>query len=270
VPPHKQVAGPHAGEQVHEGAALWNRGNVLVGVYGQWHGESNDLKFVSIDLGLVVSNDAIHFREPIPDFQLVSGYGSFEPDDEDASIPAAKLDQGQAFVNVGDQTLIWYGPWAGGTVYVARWGRDRLGYFEVVKNPKPSVLTTEDTHSLVWSELLKDALKTVPSLADPHFISSALRVNGAGMRIFVNADGLSEESFLSVELLDEQFKVLPGYSKDESIRITKSGFRQPVAWRGKPSLEQFRHPFRIKVSWGGTRFEDVYVYALYVSRQDRA
>jgi len=28
VPPHREAAGMHAGEQVHLGAALWNRGNV--------------------------------------------------------------------------------------------------------------------------------------------------------------------------------------------------------------------------------------------------
>jgi hypothetical protein len=266
VPPHPRVAGPHAGEQIHEGAALWNRGNVLLGVYGQWHGESNDLKAVSIDLGFVVSNDAIHFREPIPDFQLVSGYGSFDPGEEDAGIPAAKLDQGQAFANIGDQTLIWYGAWAGGKVFVARWVRDRLGYFEVVKTPKPSPLITEDTHSLVWSELLKDVLKPIPAPADPHFISCPLQVTGPDMRVFINADGLSEESHLTVEILDEKCKPLPGYSGNDCIRITKSGLRQPVTWRAKKSLEKFGHQFRIKVGWGGSRFEDAYVYALYVSR----
>ena len=27
--------------QVHEGAALWNRGNTLVGLYGIWEGAKN-------------------------------------------------------------------------------------------------------------------------------------------------------------------------------------------------------------------------------------
>src|SRR5439155_8820281 len=50
-------------EEVHLGAALWNRGNVLVGIYGQWHGHpSGDRRWVGIDLGLALSHDAIHFR----------------------------------------------------------------------------------------------------------------------------------------------------------------------------------------------------------------
>ena len=268
VPPHRQTPGPHAGEQVHEGAALWNRGNVLLGVYGQWHGESNDRSFVSIDLGLVVSNDAMHFREPIPDFQIVSAYESFVPDREEAAAPAPKLNQGQAFENLGDQTLFWYGPWAGGFIWVASWLRDRLGYFEMVKSrtSKPDQLATEDTHSLVWTKYLK----MIPPLADPHFISCPLQVDGPDMRIFVNADGLSEESHITVELLDQQFNSLPGYSGDDCVRLTKSGLRQPVTWHCKQSLEKSSRPFRIKVRWGGNRSEDAYVYALYVSAQDHA
>ena len=268
VPPHRQAPGPHAGEQVHVGASLWNRGNVLLGVYGQWHGESNDRSFVSMDLGLVVSNDAMHFREPIPDFQLVSAYESFVPDEAETMPPAPKLDQGQAFENVEDQTLFWYGPWAGGFIWVASWLRDRLGYFEMVKPrlSKPEQLALEDTHSSVWTEFLK----MIPPLTDPHFISCPLQVDGPDVRIFINAAGLSEESHITVEILDQQFNSLPGYSGDNCIRVTKSGLRQPVTWHGKGSLEKLGRPFRIKVRWGGNRSEDAYVYALYVSGQAHA
>ena len=59
------------------------------------------------------------------------------------------------------------------------------------------------------------------------FISCPLRVvhrHGS----FVNAAGLSEESHLTVELLDQRFNPVPGYSGDDSIKITKSGLREPV------------------------------------------
>ena len=58
------------GEQVHEGAALWNRGNVLVGIYGRWEGGNTGLSQSHINLGLVTSVDAIHFTEPDPNFRL--------------------------------------------------------------------------------------------------------------------------------------------------------------------------------------------------------
>ncbi len=44
------------GEQTHEGISVWNRNNVLLGVYGIWHGDL-EWRGVSIDLGFVVSND---------------------------------------------------------------------------------------------------------------------------------------------------------------------------------------------------------------------
>src|SRR5688500_13868521 len=54
----------HQFEEIHLGAGLWNRGNVILGVYGQWHGHpSGDRRLVTLDLGLAVSHDAVHFYE---------------------------------------------------------------------------------------------------------------------------------------------------------------------------------------------------------------
>jgi hypothetical protein len=145
---------------------------------------------------------------------------------------------------------------------VASWVRDRLGYFEIVKGrtTAPERFALEDPHSSAYAKMRKMMQPPV----DPHFISCPLRVTGSDMRIFINAAGLSEESHLTVELLDQQFNALPGYSGDDCIRVTKSGLRQPVSWRSRQSLEKFGHPFRIKVHWGGSRSEEAYVYALYV------
>src|SRR5882724_6394716 len=64
--------GENEGPQVHRGAALWNRGNVIVGFYGMWNGTpTNDRRFVAIDVGLVVSHDALHYHEPIPDARMI-------------------------------------------------------------------------------------------------------------------------------------------------------------------------------------------------------
>ena len=136
----------------------------------------------------------------------------------------------------------------------------------MVKTPKPDRFALEETHSLVWAEFLKMG----PPLVDPHFVSCPLRVSGPDMRIFLNAGGLSEESHLTVELLDQQFKPLPRYSGDDCIRVTKSGLREPAIWRSRQSLDELGHPFRIKVRWGGKRLEDAYVYTVYVSRHAHA
>jgi hypothetical protein len=260
VPPHRQEPGPHAGEQVHLGAALWNRGNVLVGVYGQWHGRSNDRRFVEIDLGLVVTNDALHFREPIPDFRLVSAAEIVMAQGPEAMIPAPALEQGQAFDNVGDETLFWYSPWYGGSICAASWGRDRLGYFEVVEPPKPSVRATEDTHALAWREYLD----IVPEMAAPHFVTCPLRAGGSETRVFVNAGGLSDDAQLVVELLDERLVPLPRYSGADCVPVARAGLREPVAWRSGQTADTGGRPFRIKVGWRGKRPAEAYVYAVYV------
>jgi hypothetical protein len=94
-------------------------------------------------------------------------------------------------------------------------------------------------------------------------------VDGPDMRIFVNAAGLSQESYITVELLDEKLNPLLGYSGSDSIRVTESGLRQPVAWKSKKSLEKFSKPFRIKATWGGTSSAEAYVYAVYVSTKEK-
>src|SRR3990172_6862322 len=89
-------------EQTHEGASVWNRGNVLLGITGFWHG-ATDWNQVTHDLGFIISNDGLHFREPIPDF-LFAKIGADDRDWDEAG-----LAQGQGFENVGDKTYIWYG-----------------------------------------------------------------------------------------------------------------------------------------------------------------
>jgi hypothetical protein len=131
--------------------------------------------------------------------------------------------------------------------------------------------STGDRHALdINTPTAAVMKKMIPGEIEPHFISCPLQVDGPDMRVFINAEGISEESYLTVELLDEQCKPLPGYSGEDCIRVTKSGLRQPVAWRNKQSLEKFSRPFRIKVRWGGPKSEDTFVYAVYVSKQEQA
>ena len=112
----------NAGEQCHLGAALKKHPGMILGIYGQWHGHpTNDRRLTTMDLGLVVSNDGLHFREPVPDFKFV-------PCAEDLSTNLSKPwasrgllaptaigmpanVQGNGMENVGDETLFWYGCW---------------------------------------------------------------------------------------------------------------------------------------------------------------
>jgi|ETNmetMinimDraft_25_1059894.scaffolds.fasta_scaffold10106_1 hypothetical protein len=260
VPPYKQIAGPHAGEQAHLGAALWNRGNVVIGFYGQWHGESNDRAHVSMDLGLAVSNDGLQFVEPVPDFKIIDAY---EVDCRTAAVPLPCLEQGQGFENIGDETLVWYAPWRGGFICVARWERDRLGYFQVVPDPKPRQLMAEDTHSLFWREHVGDM---VPEKTNPHFITCPIRLQGAEARVFVNADGLSTSARLRVEALDVQFRPLAGYAGDACVPLAESGLRQAVRWQANERLAGLDDPLRLKVTWEGDRWDDAFFYGAYIEQ----
>jgi len=64
---------PMPGQQSHMGAGMWNRGNVMVGLYGMWQDGPTTLPKgihfphgVRIDLGLVVSNDRHPFSRACP------------------------------------------------------------------------------------------------------------------------------------------------------------------------------------------------------------
>ena len=67
--PHGSNESPLANEQTHEGASVWNRGNILIGLTGLWHG-SKDWTQTTHPLGFIISNDGLHFREPLPNYEF--------------------------------------------------------------------------------------------------------------------------------------------------------------------------------------------------------
>ncbi len=221
------------GEESHEPASVWNRGNVLLGTYGQFHGVPGSPAH-PMDLGLLISNDGVHFREPLPDF-------AFLPRGEPASWEGGGLLQGQGFENVGEETYIWYGGWDNdvtrpdtyGEIGLARWRRDGFGSLSP-KNPEvPAALVT-----------------------------SPIQVDGAA-RIWVNAEGLSEKAWLRVELLDERERPLSGYSGGDSASVRQSGLRELVSWKGQETIQHPSGAVKMRVSFEGKR-KNIKLYALYL------
>ena len=246
---HLDPHGTNVGPQVHLGAAMWDRGNVVLGVYGLWNGHhTNDRRFTHMDLGLTVSNDALHHREPIREFPFVSASqdGWLELPDGDPSItkyPA--LIQGQGFENVGDETLFWYGPWPeqiSDGVRVASWDRDRLGYF---RGFSKGVWKPETSH---------------------HFVSAPIDLEGKPALVTVNADGVGEHGQIRIEVLDEQLGSLEGYGRNDAIPIGESGLAQPAGWETRQQIESGVR-IRLRVHIEGVRPEDVRVFAVYVESQ---
>jgi hypothetical protein len=221
-------------EEVHLGAGLWNRGGTLLGVYGQWHGTSYmDRRFVSIDLGLVLSHDGLFFYEPIKDFRILP---AMEQEGSPPDFPA--LMQGQGMENIGDKTCYWYGLWRGneGTgVRLAVWELDRFGMLKAYDN------------------------------MDAGAISAGIRVTGTkNKKLYLNASNLNENSFLLIELLDDKYLPVKGCCGDMAAKIRENGFKIPVAWPGVNCINPEMGEVHVKIRFSGMRPEDCGFYALYI------
>ena len=229
-------------EEVHLGASVTTFDNVCVGVYGQWHHPINagspkyEAKSVSCDLGLVISNDGLRFREPAPGFTFLKRdqelrwdrlFGDNEGKDN------LLLDHG-SIVNGSKQTFIYYSATSPGgnvsgvhsNIGLATLPRDRFG-----------------------------CLREIPGTpGEGQVVSCPITVQGSVMMV-VNAD-VAEGTTLSIELLDKDgFAVLSGFE----AQTLASGLDVPVQWtnaRGVPRDVPFR--IRVRLSDGAR------LYAVYL------
>jgi hypothetical protein len=234
---------PLAGQQSHMGAGMWNRGNVIVGLYGMWQDGPSPLPKgkhfpygVRIDLGLVLSNDGRHFREPVPDFKILAR-GS--PDQWDCK----SLLQGHAFANVEERTYLWYSHWDTDgeghpeEIGLATIRRDGFGYLACRNPGRPA-----------------------------HCITAAIPAAPGGLGLAVNVAGVAADRPLVVELLDEADRPLPGYSGRDAARVTRPGVRREVVW---PAHPDGRGPpdrgYAIRASLPAAA--EVRLYAIYVLPQ---
>jgi hypothetical protein len=235
------------GEQTHEGISVWNRGNVLVGVGGLWHG-GKEWKDVTIDLGFLVSNDGLHFREPAHEW-------TFLRRGEDGAWDQGGVIQGQGFENIGDQTFIYYGAWdprhpenapPRGGVGIATLPRDRFG-------------------DLVVEEAGKGPGDYQLPVITSEFITTAVPMKaGVGHRFYINADGLGADAALKIELLSADEKPLPGYSGPAASIIRQSGFQTPILWAGAEAVRDLPERIRLRVTFEGARQTEIRCSALYI------
>jgi hypothetical protein len=225
-----QLANPPApGQQMHMGAGLWNRGNVLVGLHGMWQdaaqpppkGQSWNFG-VRVDLGLLVSNDGLHFREPVPGHRIIPRGAAGEWDH-------IALLQGHAFVNEGEKTLIWYSHWDTGGVLehmdigLATLRRDGFGS-----------LTPKVTGN------------------SAHFITSPFTAR----EIAVNVDGLTPGAPLRIQALDHLDRPLDGLA----TTLDTNGVRVPLRWpRPLPNGRKIA----LRVNYPASSLAKV--YALYLN-----
>jgi hypothetical protein len=249
--PQHKVLGPGRsleGEQTHEGISVWHRNNALLGIVGLWHG-AKEWKDVTVDLGFVVSNDGLNFREPAHEWTWLKRGA-------DGQWDQGGLLQGQGFENIGEQTFIYYGAWdprvtggpaqPRGGVGIAMLPRDRFGELVVEtagEGPGDYQLPR------VTSEFVTAAIPM--KCTTPY-------------RFHLNADGLGAEAELRIELLDHLERPLGGYSGKDAAIIRHSGFQTPIAWAGKSAVINLPDRIKLHVVFEGKRRTDIRFSALYV------
>ncbi len=195
-------------DQVHLGVGAASFGNVLVGLYGIWHNNPTFDK-ISCDLGLLVSNDGIAFREP------VKGHVYLAAADSPVSVRLKKtyptvLTQANGILNVGDETRIYHGRWHNS-------GDDEQNYYGEV------ALATLPRDR--WG-----ALGLYPGANEGTVWSTPVTLPPGSCDVLLNAEGARG---MRVEVADERFRLLPPYSgKNGGGCRTDAGLDCPVTWPG--------------------------------------
>jgi len=237
--PGQTLAEPVPGQQTHMGAGLWNRGNALVGLYGMWQDGPKErpkgtphLFGMRIDLGLILSNDGIHFREPVPGFKVI-------PRGKEGEWDAFSLLQAHAFANVGSKTYLWYSHW------------DNDGQF---RNQEIGLATLRRDGFGYLSRKVDDQ--------DGHCISTNLPGTKSGYRLRVNVDGVSDAHPLEIEVLDRLGRPIPGFSGKDRALVVKPGVDQVVEFpRAEGQRTPREQPIAIRANFPASG--DVRLFALY-------
>ena len=129
----------------------------------------------------------------------------------------------------------WVNPMAG--IRLATWERDRLGFLQP------------------WQ-----GARTLP----PYLISAPVATNGKPVEIHVNAVGLADLNRLRIDILDEQFRPVAGYTPGDCTGPTSSGLRQRVTWGARDNITA-PGPIRIRVEFAGPLAEELKLYGIYVT-----
>jgi len=238
-------------DQVHLGVGGASFGNVVVGLYGLWHNfpgdRSRDVpdswfahEKISGDLGLVVSNDGIHFREPVKGHVYISRGDSPVTSSDGKTYPTILI-QSSGILNVGDETRIYHGRWRNAVYGENYWGevalatlpRDRWGALG---------LYPKQTQGEVWTAPI-----TLPK---------------TGCRVVLNADGANT---MRVEIANERFELLPGFSADKNgVSRGQDGLECPVTWPTGDLATLGGKTIRLRISMKRTKKSKPRLYAVYL------
>ncbi len=233
--------------QVHLGIGATSFGSVAVGLYGIWHNPSEAERrkkgwygagLITCDLGLVVSNDGVTFREPVEGNVFFTGEDSPVTPGSNPDDPTI-LCQANGILNVGDETRIYHGRWRNATVTgedyyaevaLATLPRDRWGRLQLEKG------ASEGT---VWS--------------------APIIIPDEGCQISLNAEGVEA---ITVELSDEGGQPLSDYSgENRGTLIETDGIVHSVSWKDETISGIGGKTVRVKISITSNNTK---LYAIYL------
>ena len=251
--------------------------NLVGGLYDLWHNRPGDrtrkipyawfgYAKTSCDLGLVVSNDGIHFREPVKGHVFLSRFDSPVTPMEGKSYPTILAQSGNAILNVGDETRIYHGRWrnaaygsdlGGHEIALATLPRDRWGALGFCTIYAPTSTPEE----------YQGRAKGGKAGSEGSVWSVPVRLREAPWTLALNADAAKA---MQVEIADTRFHLLPDFSGEHSGRTqTAGGLDCPVS-RAKGRLATLQGKtvqFRIRLRKSADA--DPRLYAIYIRSQGR-
>ena len=258
-------------DQVHLGVGAASYGSVCVGLYGLWHnmpGDENTQKQwgwfgyakISCDLGLVISNDGMRYREPVKGRVFISRFDAPATPAPGKEYPTILAQSGNGILNVGEETRIYFGRWLNaeygqgynGEVALATLPRDRWGAVGLFPAPQSQGAGSGGTPRVNNGP--------VPNRG---FVWSApIRLPANGCRVVLNADQASD---MSVEISDDRFELLPAYAGANAGRSAQAGGLDcAVAWSKGDLSALGGRTVRFKINLEKTGAADPRLFAVYL------
>lgn len=233
--------------QVHLGVGAKSLGNVVVGLYGMWHqrvpnwGEGG----TSCNLGLVVSQDGLHFDE------VVKGRPYIRSEESPANPVPGKnnptiLCQTNSILNVGAETWIYHGRWLNvefqslvepnclaqdywAGVGLAKIPRDRWGALALWRDQDVGSMWTAPISLSTGSELLANV------------------ADSAGLRF---------------SLADERFQPLPGFENGQATGDPDSDLEARICWEDRKLSELSVSSVRVRIHFQRTPGRNPRLFAI--------
>ena len=247
--------------QVHLGVGAASYGNVAIGLWGMWNnripnwGEGG----INCDLGLVISQDGIHFDEVVKGLAYIKSEASPADPVSGKNYPTI-LHQSNSIFNVGNETWIYHGRWRNvdfqrlkgkiqfqhiaknywGAVALAKLPRDRWGYLGLAGANHWSGVKM---HGSVWSTPI-----TLPAGTNPRLTLNATDLEG-----------------LRIEVADELYQPMRGFEQG-SAGGQRNAFDARVDWGGRFLSELAGKTIRLRVHFARADGVNPRLYALNLTQ----